>query len=115
MVAREAWAALKWAEITWEGEVGEVGMAGRSEANGGGGFGVVSSARTTVESGYLQITQVLDGGSAVPCMRFGILDQEGTVEAHGQGSGVVGLVGSSGRGEKAVERKREVGTEEDGG
>lgn len=57
---------VEGAEITGEGEAGEFGVAGRSEAIRGGGIGVVSSARTNAGAGYPQMTQVFVGGSAVP-------------------------------------------------
>lgn len=48
---------VRWAEVTGEGEDGGFGVAGRSEAIRGLGFGVVSSARTNAWAGYAQMTR----------------------------------------------------------
>lgn len=45
-VAGGRWSWDSWAESSGEGEAGEGGMVGRSEAFGEGRFGAVSSART---------------------------------------------------------------------
>ena len=54
------------AEVSRDGEAGEFGVVGRSEAIRGVRSEVVSSARTNAGSGYPQMTRVWVGGSAVP-------------------------------------------------